>query len=174
MVEPKHQASYINIRKSYPQDLVDHMPKILSNYTSGYTTMFYNADEFKQICIREKRNSHKDYSRLKDLCTQKSTIITSSVDTCLTKLSYSTYKDRQSKNKGCVSNIYVPGYLFEFYDSDNRKWESIDSEFELYLIDSSKEIPSSLNNTENEQINYSRGYAFNDNDLTITYWIITW
>lgn len=180
MNDPELQAEYIMALKTYNSSLTKHIPPKIPNNQIGYGFSFASVDSYSSFYIRTIEKKDKYYS-IKEKYINESKSIVSSKDTSIVvyesidKLIDSLKLDNKIFNYKVVPQELYVDYT-EYYTS-----KLIDYKFDIIMLDSKFDsLPSKIDYVKLESNdgalanNFFRGVAFYDNDLVITYWVITW
>lgn len=181
MTEPEQQAEYIESYRSFNAELVDHFPKKVPNnwihvsYGSpNHINEWYGGST--EFSLKIQITSKKKYERLKSLLEGKAKDIKNSADSCLLLVD----SDENQNLPSCENYYPIPHGTIYDYDDKNEMWVKLE-DCNIALIDyksgifieneylTSKEtLPDKWKN------GYSKGYAFNNKEQTIMYWLIIW
>jgi len=180
MTEPERQAQYIESYKSFDKEMVDHFPKKIPNnwryIVFGSTKYINENNNTTELILKIQITSKEKFKRLKNKLSEKAKEIRSSADSCLLIVD-----SKESQNVYNCDHIYpIPHETIFDYDDGIEKWIKVE-DCELVLLDykSGKFIESEYL-TEKENLpkdwknGYSKGYAFNNNEQTVIYWLIVW
>ena len=180
MNDPKNQADYIQARKTYNEYLINHIPAKIPNNQYGYQFSSNWKKGYSYFILKTKENSKKYYS-IKNKYINNNNTIKLSNDTLLIKIT------QQELNTDSLGLKYTKTHYLivpkELYEGTNQYYKTIpiDYNFDIVILDckySSLISKIDYNNLNpNDGIlskNYSKGIAFYDKDLVITYWVITW
>ncbi len=162
MNDAKSQVGYFENKKSFDKELVRHFPKKLTN---NFLESYYGGNNNFRLKILIK--SSDKYRKLKKQLIKNSKIVKKSTDSCFQII---TVKEKQ-KISDFNELLPVPQEIISEFTSKNEKRKMLNNE--IAFIDFKSEISEKdrLHKWEN---GYSKGYAFDDIEQTITYWLIIW
>jgi hypothetical protein len=160
--------------------LTTHIPGKIPNNMVGYGFSSNRKGRYSHFYIKTKESSKEYFSIKKRLVNVQNTVI-HSLDSSLIRVSQNDFEtDSLQSNYGKLHPPIVPEDLYEEY---TLKFNSkpIEYEFEIVILDCKYDLL--MTKTDNNDFNvnngsivsnFSKGLAFYDKDLVITYWVITW
>ena len=180
MNDPKYQAEYIRVRKTYNEYLTNHIPAKIPNNVYGYHFSSNWKKGYSYFILRTKEKSKKYYS-IKNRYINSNSTKKLSNDTILIKVTQQEFNtDSLGLKYAGTHYLIVPKELYEGINQDYQTMP-IDYNFDIVILDCkyssliSKMDYNNLNTNDGILAkNYSKGIAFYDKDLVITYWVITW
>ncbi len=183
MVEPKYQAEYIEIYNSFDKELINHFPKKLPNnyIASGLMSPKRISYDFNylDIYLKVQISSRKKYEIKKRSLIKKTKITKNSDDRCLLIIKYDWEKIKLNQDiSGCDRLFPVPYDAVYNYNRDEGVYKK-QKDNEIAFIDYKprklmEKLLTKENLPEQWKNGYSKGYTFNDNNQTITYWLVIW
>ena len=183
MVEPKYQAEYIEIYNSFDKELINHFPKKLpNNYIASKLMspkMISNDFNYIDIYLKIQISSQKKYQIKKNNLIKKANIMKKADDSCLLIIKYDWKKNDLNQDiSSCDILFPVPYSAVYNYDRDKGIYKK-QKKNEIAIIDyKPRKLMEDLIIKEklpkNWKNGYSKGYTFNDNNQTITYWLVIW
>lgn len=183
MVEPKHQAEYIEIYNSFDKELINHFPKKLPNnyIASGLMSpkMISSNYNYINIYLKIQIPTRKKYELKKKSLIKKTNVTKNSDDKCLLVIKYDLRKIDLNKDiSNCDTLFPVPYEAVYDYNRDEEIYKKQKNN-EIALIDYKpgklmKDLMIKENLPEKWRNGYSKGYTFNDKNQTITYWLVIW
>ncbi len=180
ITDPEYQATYIESYNAFDKEMVDHFPKKIPNNCiktsigtpKNITEYNNNAILILEIQIASKEKFEEQKSFLK----KEGKFITNSFDSCL--LIVDTKESQNIIN--CDSFHPIPQETIFYYDDKNDKRLRLES-CEIALLDykpgifiENEFLKAKETLPEIWKNGYSRGYAFNNKEQTIMYWLIIW
>lgn len=178
MTDPKQQAEYIESYKSFDNDLVDHFPKKVPN---NWTYVSYGSPDYNNewnrttgLSLEIQITSKEKFENQKNQLEKEAKVIKKSEDSCLLIVDS---KDDQTLMK-CISYYPIPQETAYDFIKDN--WIRKEN-CEIALIDykpgifiKNKHLTPKENLPEKWKNGFSKGYAFNNKEQKIMYWLIIW
>lgn len=178
ITEPEQQAQYIESYKSFDSELVSHFPKKIPNNwsssTFGSPKYINEYSRTAELSLSIQLTSKEKFESLKIQLKKEAKNINNSADSCLLIV--------DSKENQNLTNCdsYYPIPQKTIYNFEGDKWKRQEN-CEIVLLDyqsglffeneylTSKEyLPKDWEN------GYSKGYAFDNNEQIIMYWLIIW
>ncbi len=180
LTDPEHQAEYIKSYKSFDKELVDHFPLKTPNnwiHVSYGTPRFINEwSSTTGLGLKIRITSKDKFEKLKKQLTEKAMILKNSSDSCLLIVDS---KENQSLIN-CDIYYPIPQETIYEYNDQNEEWLKVEN-CEIVILDcKSGKFVESEYLTAKEHLpadwenGYSKGYAFNNSEQTIMYWLIIW
>lgn len=178
MTDPKQQAEYIKSYKSFDKELVDHFPKKVPN---NWTYLSYGSPDYINewsgttgLSLEIQITSKEKFENLKNQLEKEVKVIKNSGDSCLLMV------DSKENQTLINCNNYYPIPQETAYNFDNDKWIRM-ADHEIALIDykpgifiKNKYLIPKENLPEKWKNGFSKGYAFNNKEQKIMYWLIIW
>lgn len=180
LTDLEHQAEYIKSYRSFDKELVDHFPlKVPNNWTHvSYGTPDY-INEWSSTTGLEleiRITSKNKFEKLKEQLTENVSVLKNSSDSCFLIVD----SEENSRLINCESFYPIPQETIYEYNDRNEEWIKVEN-CEIAILDykPGKFIESEyLKVKENLPAKwgngYSKGYAFNNSEQTIMYWLIIW
>jgi len=180
MTEPEQQAEYIESYKSFDKEMVDHFPKKIPNnwinVSFGGPKYINEYSSTTQLILKIKITSKEKFDRLKNQLEKEAKIIKNSADSCLLIV------DSKENQNLRICDSYYPILQETIYDFNAKrdKWLRLEN-CEIDILDyksgifvKNKYLKSKEYLPKNWGNGYSKGYAFNNEEQTIMYWLIIW
>jgi len=161
MNDPKSQADYFDLKKSFDNELVKHFPKKLTN---NFLKSQYIGG--RNLYLKILIKSSDEYKELKRQLIKKSKITRKSTDSCFQIITIK----KEQKISDLNELLPVPQEIMSELTGEKRKMINN----EIAFIDFKSGISKKENNSGKLKNGYSKGYAFDDIEQTITYWLIIW
>lgn len=180
MTEPEHQAQYIESYKSFDNELVNHFPKKIPNNwnstTYGSPKYINEYNNTTELSLKIQITSKEKFDRLKNQLKKETKVIKNSGDNC-----FLIVDSKENQNLINCRNYYpIPRETIYDFDDKSEKWLRLEN-CEIALLDyksgiflENKYLTSKEYLPENWKNGYSKGYAFNNKEQTIKYWLIIW
>lgn len=180
MTEPEQQAEYIESYKSFDKEMVDHFPKKIPN---NWTNVSYGGPKYinkysstTQLILKIQITSKEKFDRLKNQLEKEAKVIKNSADSCLLIVD-----SKENQNlRICDSYYPIPQETIYDFDDKSDKWLRLEN-CEIDILDyksgifvKNKYLKSKEYLPKNWGNGYSKGYAFNNKEQTIMYWLIIW
>lgn len=174
MNDPENQASYIQARKSYPDSMVNHIPKKLPNNHIGYScTWFDNKYSNSGIDLKIQYKTKKEFYEFRSKYAN-SNILKSDNPCILRILSPHRVDKTPTFNNSCDRHYPVPEYIYDFRDFENKYFETIILNFEPGIFKSEENLSEKYEYPLYWLHGYSQGITFYEEQLIISYWLIIW
>jgi len=178
LTEPEHQAQYIECYKSFDKEMVGHFPKKVPNNcvatkfgTPEFINEYYSST---QLSLKVQVSSREKFENLKNQLGKEAKVILNSADSCL--LIVNSKENQQLIN--CNSFYPVPQETVFAFNKD--KWIRMENclialiDYKPGIFIENKNLKPKETLPENWKNGFSKGYAFNKNEQTITFWLIIW
>jgi len=178
LTDPKQQAQYIKSYKSFDKELVNHFPKKIPN---NWTQISYGSPEYINewnsttgLSLEIRTTSKEKFENLKNQLEREAKVVKKSDDSCLLVV------DSKENQTLINCNSYYPIPQETAYDFNKDKWIRKEN-CEIALIDfkpgifiHNKYLTPKENLPEKWKNGFSKGYAFNNKEQKIMYWLIIW
>lgn len=178
MTEPKHQAEYIEIYKSFDKEMVSHFPKkIPANWihlSQGSPKYINEYSSKAELSLEISITSKERFEELKKELIANAKIVKISSDSCLLVVD----SDEKQNFSNCDNYYPIPQETIYDFESDKRiKQENcevalIDYKSGKFVVSEHLTVKEYL--PENWRNGYSKGYSFDNCKQTIMYWLIIW
>lgn len=180
VTDPMHQAQYIAIYKAFDNKLVSHFPKKMpNNWVATSYSSPENVSEYMttaELCLSIQIPSKEKFEELKKQLKKEAKVIKNSFDSCL--LLVDSKENENSKN--CNGLYPIPQQtIYDFDEMGNPALRLENTEVALLDYKSgkfleNKNLKAKETLPENWKNGYSKGYAFNNKEQIIMYWLIIW
>jgi len=182
MVDPEEQIKYIEALNSFDKNLIDHFPKKIPNNAKSYSIAspkLINYDyNYINTYLTIQIPSKNKYKTRKVKLLNESKLTIKSTDKCLLKINYDFDKKSEKNIPKCKNLIPIPYNILSNYNYKKETYENQDNIKIAVLNYKSGKVIENLREKsdlpEKWKNGYSKGYAFNDKNQTITYWLLIW
>lgn len=180
LIDPEHQAMYIESYRSFDKKLVDHFPLKVPN---NWTYVSYGAPHYINewngttgLELKTRITSKNKFEKLKNQLTENVKILKNSTDSCLLIVD----SEINSRSIKCERLYPIPQDAIYEYNDLNEEWIKVEN-CEIAILDykpgrfiESEYLKAKENLPAKWENGYSKGYAFNNSEQTIMYWLIIW
>lgn len=165
MNDAKSQVGYFESKKSFDKELIKHFP---SKLTNNFLESRYSGNE---LYLKNLIKSDDKYRALKKQLIKNAKIIKKSTDSCFQIITV-----KANQKTPIIKNLLpIPKKIISEFTSNNinnRKMLNNEIAFIDFKLKTTEKDRLIL--PEKWQNGYSKGYAFDDIEQTITYWLIIW
>jgi hypothetical protein len=164
MNDAKSQVEYFESKKSFNKELVKHFPNKLTN---NFLESRYSGNE---LYLKNLIKSDDKYRTLKKQLIKNVKIIKKSTDSCFQIITV-----KVNQKTPIIKNLLpIPKEIISEFTSKNEKRKMLNNEIAFidFKLKTSEKDRSRL--PRKWKNGYSKGYAFDDIEQTITYWLIIW